>query len=231
PIVKPVINEVMAQSAASKAGLQVGDTLKAADGEPINDWIAWVEYVQARPNALIELDYERDGQLLHVQITPQSVEYKGKSIGRVGVGVAWPEMPENLLVHTPYNLLTAWLPALDRTWQTAKFSLVSIKKMILGQISYKQLSGPITIAKVATQSAQSGIYSYLSLLALLSVSLGVLNLLPIPVLDGGHIFFYIIEWLKGSPVPESIQAKAFQLGLSVVLAVMVLAFVNDISRL
>jgi regulator of sigma E protease len=103
--------------------------------------------------------------------------------------------------------------------------------MVLGQLSYKQLSGPITIAKVATQSAQSGIYSYLSLLALLSVSLGVLNLLPIPVLDGGHIFFYIIEWLKGSPVPEHIQARAFQIGISLVLAVMVLAFVNDISRL
>ena len=103
--------------------------------------------------------------------------------------------------------------------------------MIFGQLSYKQLSGPISIAKVATQSAESGIFRYLSLLALLSVSLGVINLLPIPVLDGGHILFYLIEWVKGSPVPEQVQQWALQLGVSLVLAVMILAFINDISRL
>ena len=231
PMVKPIINEILKDSAASDAGLQTGDLLLQADDLPMADWLTWVDYVQARADVAIQLQFEREGEILQETITPKSIEHNGQAIGQVGIAVAWPKMPEELIVHTSYNALTAWLPALDRTWQTAKFSLVSIKKMILGQLSYKQLSGPITIAKVATQSAQSGIYSYLSLLALLSVSLGVLNLLPIPVLDGGHIFFYIIEWLKGSPVPESIQTRAFQLGLSLILAVMVLAFANDISRL
>ncbi len=231
PVVKPIVNQVEQASPAFVAGLQTGDLILTADQQPIEDWVAWVEYVQAKPSKAIALSFEREGRLMNTMITPEAVMNNGQEIGRVGVGVTWPDMPQDLLVHTEYSVFSAWLPALDRTWQTAKFSLVSIKKMILGQLSYKQLSGPITIAKVATQSAQSGIYSYLSLLALLSVSLGVLNLLPIPVLDGGHIFFYVIEWLKGSPVPESIQTKAFQLGISLVLAVMVLAFVNDLSRL
>ena len=231
PFVKPVINQILDKSAASEAGLQIGDELIEADDIAISDWITWVEYIQARPSQLISLVFIRSGAKHQIEIIPKAIEAKGKKIGQIGIGVSWPPMPDDLLIRTEYTLLSAWAPALNSTWQATKFSFSSIKKLISGQLSYKQLSGPISIAKVATQSAQSGIYSYLSLLALLSVSLGVMNLLPIPVLDGGHILFYIVEWIKGSPVPDKIQAKAFQVGLFIILFIMILAFTNDISRL
>jgi regulator of sigma E protease len=121
--------------------------------------------------------------------------------------------------------------SLSRTWELSVFTLKSIKKMLLGLISPKNLSGPITIAKVATASAKSGLESYIAFLALLSVSLGVLNLLPIPVLDGGHLLFYTIELLAGRPVPEKIQSAGYQLGLFLVLGMMMLALYNDFTRL
>ncbi len=231
PQIKPIIAQVMTGSAAEIAGLMAGDELIAMDDSRITDWQQWVTYVQSRGNVVISLQYRRDNQTYYTDIKPELVEQKGRSIGQVGIRVDVPKVPEQLLHHQHYNFLTAWLPALQRTWDTAAFSLNSLKKMLLGDISYKQLSGPISIAKIATQSAQSGIYSYLSLLALLSVSLGVLNLLPIPVLDGGHLFFYIIEWLKGSPVSEKIQMVSFQIGMAVVMSVMILAVINDIGRL
>lgn len=231
PSIKAVIAEVMADSAAERAGLLSGDLLFAVDGKPIDDWVRWVEYVRDHGGEALKLSYRRDGLVFQTEITPDLVDSNGTKIGVVGIRVELPEIPESLLRKQEYNVLTAWVPAVERTYATALFSLMSLKKMLTGDISYKQLSGPISIAKVATQSAESGIYSYLSLLALLSVSLGVLNLLPIPVLDGGHIFFYLIEWIKGGPVPEKIQIFAYQIGLAVVMAVMVLAVVNDVGRL
>ena len=231
PNIDAVIAEVMPESAASIAGLQQGDILIEMDGEVIANWMQWVNYVQARAGVPIELGYLRHSESRKTLITPQSHDRGGKTVGFVGIRVDVPDVPEELIHHHEYNVLSAWQPAFSRTWFTAVFSLTSLKKMLVGDISYKQLSGPISIAKIATQSARSGIYSYLSLLALLSVSLGVLNLLPIPVLDGGHIFFYLIELFKGSPVPEKVQMVSFQMGVVVVMAVMVLAVVNDIGRL
>jgi regulator of sigma E protease len=231
PEVKPIVDDVLAGSAAERAGLKAGDELLAMDGQVINDWMVWVEYVRARAEQRIALEYLRDGVTHNTEITPQLVMQKGEAVGQVGIMVEWPELPKDLLIKKEYGVFSAIPEALTRTWQAVSFTLNSVKKLILGQLSYKQLSGPISIAKVASESAQSGITTYLSLLALLSVSLGVLNLLPIPVLDGGHILFYAIEWLKGSPVSEKIQMLAFQLGMAVVLSIMVLAVVNDISRL
>jgi len=231
PDISLVIERVMPASPALAAGLQAGDEIVSVDGLKLDGWEAWVEYVRARPEVSMQVDVLRVGELKSFTLTPKRIAQNGETIGQVGVAPVIPQMPEGLVVHQDYGVVGAIVPALKRTWQTSLFTLSSIKKMILGQLSYKQLSGPISIAKVATQSAQSGIYSYLSLLALLSVSLGVLNLLPIPVLDGGHILFYLIEWVKGSPVPEKIQVLALQLGVSVVLAIMILAFVNDIARL
>lgn len=231
PTIPAVIADVLPESAASVAGLFSGDKLLDMDGIAITNWMAWVEYVQERANVPIQLQYLRNGNLLNTEITPQANDRDGKIIGLVGIRVKVPEVPADLIRHHEYSVLSAWLPAFSKTWQTSVFSLMSLKKMLLGDISYKQLSGPISIAKIATQSARSGIYSYLSLLALLSVSLGVLNLLPIPVLDGGHIFFYLIEWVKGSPVSEKIQMLSFQMGMVIVMSVMVLAVVNDIGRL
>lgn len=231
PKIAAVIDTVMEDSAAAEVGLQAGDHLLAVDGKPLADWMQWVDYVRPRAGVTIQLHFERAGQPMDVTLVPREVGTAQQSVGQVGVSVKLPPVPEELLQRQEYNLLTAWVPALERTWSTAVFSLSSLKKMVLGDISYKQLSGPISIAKVASESADSGIYSYLSLLALLSVSLGVLNLLPIPVLDGGHILFYLVEWVKGGPVPERVQQLAYQVGLFVVLSIMVLAFVNDLGRL
>lgn len=232
PAVLPVVDEVVAGSPAAAAGLQPGDRVVQADGVDMPLWRDWVDYVRARPGQVIDLAVERSGERLFLQIVPEAVPgEQGEEIGRVGVSVAPPEMPEDLIRSYQRGPLESLGAAFTRTGELALFTLKSIEKMITGLISPKNLSGPITIAKVATASAKSGLESYVSFLALLSISLGVLNLLPIPVLDGGHLLFYTVELLAGRPVPEKIQVLGYQLGLFVVLGVMMLALYNDIARL
>jgi len=232
PEVPPLVDMVVEGSPAEAAGLRSGDKVIRADGVEMPLWMDWVNYVRARPGQAIALEYIRDGQLQQTIITPELVSGEGEdTFGRVGLGVALPEMPTEMLRtfdRGPIDSLTA---SVARTGDLALFTLVSIKKMALGLISPKNLSGPITIAKVASESAKSGLESYISFLALLSISLGVLNLLPIPVLDGGHLMYYLVEMLIGRPVPEKIQMLGFQLGLFVILGVMMLAVYNDFSRL
>lgn len=232
PLVEARIDQVVPDSPAAQAGLLHGDLIVAADGHPIADWEEWVDWVRARPEQQIKLQFERDGVPLNAVITPLRIEAEdGTAIGQVGVSVLYPELPPDMIRRHEYGLLAAWVPALQKTWQLTAFSLDSLKKMLMGLISPKNLSGPITIAKVAGASAKSGLESYLGFLALLSVSLGVLNLLPIPVLDGGHLLFYVVELVKGSPVAERIQTLGYQVGFSLILGIMLLALYNDISRL
>ena len=232
PPVPPIVSDVVPGGAADKAGIHPGDEVVAADGVPMPLWIDWVEYVRARPGTAIELEYRRDGELMQVSLVPERiVEDGGEVFGRVGMGVQLPEMPPELLRTFDRGPVEALGASLVRTGELVGFTLNSIKKMIMGLISPKNLSGPITIAKVASASAKSGLESYVSFLALLSVSLGVLNLLPIPVLDGGHLLFYFAELLAGRPVPEKIQALGYQVGLFLVLGIMFLALYNDFSRL
>ncbi len=231
PDVPPVVDEVVADSAAERAGLLSGDRILSADGVQMNSWMDWVDYVRARPGVTIALEVERGEQLLERLIVPERIEDDGETIGRVGVSVAIPEMPPELVRKFERGPLEAAGAALVRTGDLVGFTFESIKKMVMGLISPKNLSGPITIAKVATASAKSGLESYIGFLALLSVSLGVLNLLPIPVLDGGHLLFYSIELLAGRPVPEKIQALGYQVGLFLVLGMMMLALYNDFTRL
>ena len=232
PDVPPVVDEVVAGSPAAAIGLQPGDAVLRADGVAMPLWMDWVEYVRARPQQPIELEYERNGELMRAVIVPERIsDEQGESFGRVGVGVALPEMPPEMVRQFHRGPIEALGASLVRTGELTLFTLKSIKKMVMGLISPKNLSGPITIAKVATASAKSGLESYISFLALLSVSLGVLNLLPIPVLDGGHLLFYTVELLAGRPVPEKIQALGYQLGLFLVLGIMMLALYNDFARL
>lgn len=231
PLTDPVVAQVLPQSAADQAGLAAGDRLLQADQLVIENWRQWVDYVRERPGQIIQLTVSRDGQTLTMPVTPERVRQNGQWIGQVGVRVKAADIPEERLTRKDYSVFSAWLPAFENTGAMIGFTLTSLKKMLFGDISWRQLSGPISIAEIATESAGSGIYSYLSLLALLSVSLGVLNLLPVPVLDGGHLLFYLIEWVKGSPVPERAQIIAYQLGMALVLSVMMLAIVNDLSRL
>jgi regulator of sigma E protease len=232
PPVPPVVGEVVADGPAAAIGILPGDIILRADGVTMDLWMDWVEYVQARPQQPIALEYQRGDAVLQAVLVPErATDAQGETIGRVGIAVATPDMPPELQRQYTRGPLESATAAVVRTWDLSVFTLKSIKKMIMGLISPKNLSGPITIAKVATASAKSGLESYISFLALLSVSLGVLNLLPIPVLDGGHLLFYTIELLAGRPVPERIQSVGYQLGLFMVLSMMVLALYNDFTRL
>jgi regulator of sigma E protease len=231
PPVEPIVREIVPGGAAERAGLQPGDRVVSADGFPVPLWENWVEYVRARPGQVIAVEYERGGEILAAAMTPEAVTEEGESFGRVGMAVALPAMPPEMLREFSRGPVEALGASVVRTYDLSIFTLSSIKKMIQGLISPKNLSGPITIAKVASASAKSGLESYISFLALLSISLGVLNLLPIPVLDGGHLMYYTIELLAGRPVPEKIQNLGYQLGLFVVLGIMTFALYNDFSRL
>ena len=232
PEVPPVVGQVVSGGAADRAGMQPGDEVISADGVSMPLWMDWVEYVRARPGEAIDVEYRRGMELLQVVLTPDRlVDENGEVIGRVGLGVQFPDMPDELVRKFERGPIDALGASLQRTGELVGFTLNSIKKMVMGLISPKNLSGPITIAKVASASAKSGIEAYFSFLALLSVSLGVLNLLPIPVLDGGHLLFYFAELLAGRPVPEKVQALGYQVGLFLVLGIMFLALYNDFSRL
>jgi regulator of sigma E protease len=232
PEVPPIVDRVVEDSPAERAGLRSGDRVVRADGVEMPLWMDWVNYVRARPGESIRLEYRRDNQLEETVIVPESISGEGdEAFGRVGLGVALPEMPDEFLRIFDRGPLESLQASTIRTRDLAIFTLVSIKKMAMGLISSKNLSGPITIAKVASQSAKSGLESYISFLALLSISLGVLNLLPIPVLDGGHLMYYLVELLVGRPVPEKVQVMGYQVGLFLILGVMMLALYNDFSRL
>jgi regulator of sigma E protease len=232
PEVPPVVGEVVAGSPAASIGLLPGDRVLRADGQVMTLWMDWVDYVRARPEQPIEVEYQRGSEVERAIMVPERVtDEKGEEIGRVGLAAAIPEMPPEMIRRYPRGPVEALGASVSRTWELSVFTLKSIKKMLLGLISPKNLSGPITIAKVATASAKSGLESYISFLALLSISLGVLNLLPIPVLDGGHLLFYTIELLAGRPVPEKIQSAGYQVGLFLVVGMMMLALYNDFTRL
>ncbi|MDN6857181.1 sigma E protease regulator RseP [Pseudomonas sp. CAN2814] len=231
PVVAPVVAELDDKGPAKAAGLQIGDRLVSLDGESVTDWQQVVERIRARPDAKVQLGVERAGQREELSLT-LAAKGEGKArTGYLGAGVAGGQWPAEMLREVSYGPVAAVGQALSRTWSMSLLTLDSLKKMVLGQLSVKNLSGPITIAKVAGASAQSGVGDFLHFLAYLSISLGVLNLLPIPVLDGGHLLFYMVEWVRGRPLSERVQAWGMQIGISLVVGVMLLALVNDLSRL
>lgn len=231
PEIPAIAGEIQAESPASAAGLQAGDQIIAADGQTIAGAQDWIDYVKARPEALINLTVERNGEELDLAITPERITEGGVSFGRVGMGFAAYEWPDELIRRWDYSPISGFVAAVDRTWETSAFVLLSVKKLIFGEISTKNLSGAITIAKVAGSEAENGWRSFLRFLAALSVMLGVFNLLPIPVLDGGHLMYYLIELVKGKPVSEKTQMVGYQVGLVMVIGLTVLALYNDIMRL
>ena len=242
--IEAIIGQVLEGGAAQKSGLMTGDkvTELLVDDftHEINDWRDWVELVREHPNQTMELFIQRtasNGELqqIKVQLTPRvkTVE-NGKIIGHVGAGIdpaAIPEIPKNWITKTQLGPVDSFIQASIKTQQLIVFTLESLWKMILGELSVKNLSGPITIAKVADSSVSNGLQAFIGFLALLSVSLGVLNLLPIPVLDGGHILFYGIEAIRGKALSERTQMMAIQVGMALLMGLMVIAFYNDISRL
>jgi regulator of sigma E protease len=231
PAVQPVVNELDPQGPAQKAGVRLGDRLLALDEQRLDEWQQVIDWVRPRAGEQVTLRLQRDGQQLELPVT-LGVRGEGKAgSGYLGVGVKGGEWPAQMLHEVSFGPLDAVSESLRRTWNMTALTLDSLKKMLFGELSVKNLSGPITIAKVAGASAQSGVADFLNFLAYLSISLGVLNLLPIPVLDGGHLLFYLVEWARGRPLSERVQGWGIQIGISLVLGVMLLALVNDLSRL
>lgn len=226
------IGEVVANSAAERNGLKIDDLIISANGQPVADWMALVNIVQASPGKLLSLDIERGPQLIKLDIIPDSKQLDdGRIVGFMGAAVSpidWPEAMIRTVQYSPFEAIGA---AFAKTWQMIELTLESIYKMIQGLISVKNLSGPITIAKVASASAESGLETFINFLAYLSISLGVLNLLPIPMLDGGHLLYYFIEVVRGKPVSEQVQTIGLKLGLALLMTLMMLALYNDLLRL
>ncbi|WP_047284114.1 MULTISPECIES: sigma E protease regulator RseP [Pseudomonas] len=231
PALPPVLAELDPKGPAQAAGLKTGDRLLALDGQSLNDWQQVVDWVRVHPDTKIVLHVERDGAQIDVPVTLASRGESKAPNGYLGAGVKAVDWPPQMLREVSYGPLEAIGEGARRTWTMSVLTLESLKKMLFGELSVKNLSGPITIAKVAGASAQSGIADFLNFLAYLSISLGVLNLLPIPVLDGGHLLFYLIEWARGRPLSDRVQGWGIQIGISLVVGVMLLALVNDLGRL
>ena len=231
--ISTVIGGVEKGSPADKAGLKTGDKLTAADGKPITSWQEWANLTRQSPGRKIALTYERDGQARTADIRPDTVERSDKTlIGRVGLlpqsDKAWDrQIRRNYRPSVVRAFGMGWEKTVSYSWTTVKF----FGKLISGNASASHISGPLTIADIAGQSAELGLQSYLEFLALVSISLGVLNLLPVPVLDGGHLVFYTAEWIRGKPLGERIQNIGLRFGLALMMLMMAIAFFNDITRL
>ena len=230
------IGEVLPGGRAESGGLLAGDEVLSVNGERILGWTHWVEVVRSNPELELDVIVQRGGSATGLVIQPRLVEGEdGSAMGSIGAAVQNTSLaeilPDEMRREIHFGPIAAIKPALQETWDKSIFVLDSVKKMIIGLISVKNINGPITIAQVAGETATYGLEVYLGFLALLSISLGVLNLLPIPVLDGGHLLYYMIEAVIRRPVPERIQAWGLQLGLLLISGIMVLAIYNDFARI
>jgi len=231
-----LIAGVVPEGRAEQGGLQAGDEILAVGGLAIRGWSHWVEVIRSNPELPLQVEVKRGNSIIDLTLRPALAELDdGSPIGSIGAYVEETSLdeiiPPEMHREIRYNPLTALQPALVETWDKSLFVLDSVKKMVIGLISVKNINGPITIAQVAGETATYGLNVYLGFLALLSISLGVLNLLPIPVLDGGHLLYYVIEAIIRRPVPERIQAWGLQLGILLISGVMVLAIYNDVTRI
>ncbi|HLA75896.1 MAG TPA: RIP metalloprotease RseP [Gammaproteobacteria bacterium] len=226
-----VIGQIEPGGAAAQAGLAVGDSILSADGQEITDWAAWVDYVRARPGRMIAVGVERAGQRLQLQVQPAATPSPNGEIGRIGAAAAMPALPTELRVRVQYDPLEAVGQAMVKSWEISALTLSMLGKMVIGQASLENVSGPLSIAQYAGYSASDGLVSFLRFLAIISISLGVLNLLPIPLLDGGHLMYYLIEAVKGSPVSAKAQLIGQQLGIALLAGLTILAVYNDLTRL
>lgn len=232
PHLDAVIGKVLPDGAAAQSGLLAGDQLLSVDGRPVKDWMHWVKLVQTAPDQKLALEIERDGRIQMLSITPRLKQLDdGREIGYIGAAPKPAEWPEGMVREVQYGVFASVSQAVGKTADMIVLTLDSIRKMIVGLISVDNLSGPITIAQVASDSAKGGFESFLTFLAYISISLGVLNLLPIPVLDGGHLLFYLIEAVTGRPVPEKAQQFGLRLGMMLLAGLMMIAFYNDLMRL
>jgi regulator of sigma E protease len=232
PEIEPVIGKMLPDGAAARAGFQVGDRLIAANGQAVANWQDWVRLVRQHPAKPLRIEFERKGQRSNLTVVPEAVDEAGQRVGKIGAG---PQVDESvlaaLMTEVRYGPVEALWHGTIKTWDMSLFTLEMMGRMVTGQVSWKNLSGPLTIADYAGQSASLGWISFVGFLALVSVSLGVLNLLPVPLLDGGHLMYYVAEVFTGRPVSERTMEIGSRIGMTLLLLLMSFALFNDLQRL
>jgi regulator of sigma E protease len=234
PRVPASLGKVHPGKAGDRAGLVAGDLVVGVDGKPIATWSEFTTVISSSPGKSLALDIERAGRRLEVRATPDAVSEGGRRIGRLGIEIRADSLKphyDRMTTTVRYGPVDALVRATAKVYDLSVFSVKMLGRMIVGDLSWKNLSGPITIADYAGQSAQAGWITWLGFLALVSVSLGVLNLLPIPLLDGGHLVYYFAEIVKGKPVSEKTMEIGQRLGLALLLGLTFFAFYNDLNRL
>ncbi|MBY0578661.1 MAG: RIP metalloprotease RseP [Burkholderiales bacterium] len=232
PDIPSIIGEVVQGGPASRIGLHAGDRIVALDGKTVKTWSEAASFIRNNGAKPIRMNVDRNGVTLNFEVTPELSTEHGESIGRVGIAAKIDQdAMDKLFTEVRYSPGTAFIRAFDKTWETSSFTLKMLGEMLLGQISMKNIGGPITIADYAGQSAKIGPVAYLSFLALISISLGVLNLLPVPVLDGGHLMYYMAEIVRGRPLPDKAFEIGQQVGTFLLFSLMALAIYNDLHRL
>ncbi|SDI56414.1 site-2 protease. Metallo peptidase. MEROPS family M50B [Ferrimonas sediminum] len=233
---RPAISNELAlvteEGAAFEAGVRVGDKLMAINGEPYRDWPQLVSLVEANAGTPVVLTLQRQFNSLEITVVPRGEPgADGKLVGKIGVSPLAEPWPEAYRIDLSYGVLDSVMPALQRTGQLVELTVKTIGKLFTGDLAVSNLSGPISIAQGAGSSAGYGLVYFLGFLALISVNLGIINLLPLPVLDGGHLLYFAVEVLTGKPVPERIQDFGYRIGSALVLMLMIIAIVNDVARL
>ena len=232
PELPPVIDEITPNGPAERAGMRPGDEVIAAAGSAVTSWPQWVEYVRAHPNERVDTLVLRDGEQVALSIDIGESESEGDRIGRIGASVRVSEdLYADMQAERRYGLVEAWPAAISKTWEMMALTVRMAGSMLTGGVSVKNISGPINIAQYAGYSATAGLVQFLSFLAIVSISLGILNLLPIPLLDGGQIFYQLLEAVKGSPISERAQIFGQQMGIFFLLLLMSFAFYNDLARI
>ncbi|MDJ0777879.1 MAG: sigma E protease regulator RseP [Gammaproteobacteria bacterium] len=234
PVGPPVIDEVIAGGAAEAAGLLAGDRIASLDGIEIETTGQWVDLVRANAGSMVVLRVLRDGRRIDLELTPRSRTENGETFGFIGVRHRV-DVPESVLdemrVVERYGPVEGLVAAADKTWRMTWLTLKVLGKLVVGEASVRNLSGPITIADYAGKSARVGLEPFLAFLAIISISLGVLNLLPVPMLDGGHLLYYLVEIFKGSPVSEQTEIFGQKIGIVLLFGLMSIALYNDLLRL
>ncbi|HEX9811711.1 MAG TPA: RIP metalloprotease RseP [Burkholderiales bacterium] len=230
PEISPVVGGIE-DGPARSAGLQIGDRFVSIDGRPIRGWDEVVTSISARPGQPTTIVVERDGARRTFQVTPASVTHGERTIGRINIRPQVDDIPAQMLTRVRFGPIAAFGEAFQNTWAMTALTFQMLYRMVTLEVSSKNISGPITIAQYAGQSAKIGGTQFVLFLAVISISLAVLNLLPIPVLDGGHLLYYVIEIVKGSPVSERVMVLGQQVGIALLAGLMVLAFYNDLTRI